>query len=132
MTANVEWLARMYHNRILPQRQDSMSDNLVEFDTNNFQTEVLESDQPVLVDFWAPWCGPCRMLTPTIEELAEEFAGSVKIGKVNVDDCPDIAGNYRISSIPVLLVIKDGTEIDRLQGLTGKDQIKGVLNNALS
>ena len=109
-----------------------MSDNLVEFDTNNFQTEVLESDQPVLVDFWAPWCGPCRMLTPTIEELAEEFAGSVKIGKVNVDDCPDIAGYYRISSIPVLLVIKDGTEIDRLQGLTGKDQIKGVLNNALS
>ena len=109
-----------------------MSDNLVEFDTNNFQTEVLESDQPVLVDFWAPWCGPCRMLTPTIEELAEEFAGSVKIGKVIVDDCPDIAGNYRISSIPVLLVIKDGTEIDRLQGLPGKDQIKGVLNNALS
>ena len=109
-----------------------MGANTVEITDSNFEAEVEKSDLPVLIDFWAAWCGPCRMLTPTIEELAEEFSGSVKIGKVNVDDCPDIAGNYRISSIPVLLVIKDGTEIDRLQGLTGKDQIKGVLNNALS
>ncbi len=75
---------------------------------DNFQSEVLSSEVPVLIDFWAPWCGPCRMLSPIVEEIAKELDGKVKVGKVNVDEQPGLAGEYRVVSIPTLAVIKGG------------------------
>ena len=78
-----------------------------EFDDKNFEKEVLQANGPVLVDFWAPWCGPCRMIAPVVEELAGENAGSIKIGKLNVDDAPNSAQSYGVSSIPTLIIFKE-------------------------
>jgi thioredoxin 1 len=88
----------------------------------NFQREVLESEQPVLVDLWAPWCGPCRMLSPIIEELAATHAGTVKVGKLNVDDSPETAGKYGVSSIPTVLVFNGGELVERFVGLQPKER----------
>ena len=90
--------------------------------SENFENEVLKSDKNVLVDFWASWCGPCKMLAPTIEAIAEENH-SFKVGKVNVDDEPDLAEAYGISSIPTLILFKDGKAADMLVGLRSKDEI---------
>ena len=90
--------------------------------SENFENEVLKSDKNVLVDFWASWCGPCKMLAPTIEQIAEE-CDSFKVGKVNVDDEPDLAEAYGISSIPTLILFKDGKAADMLVGLRSKDEI---------
>lgn len=94
-----------------------MSENVREFTSANFAQDVLQSSEPVLVDFWAPWCGPCRMLGPTIEELAREYAGRVRVGKMNTDDAPDIAGQYDVSSIPTVIYFKNGQVVDRIVGL---------------
>ena len=85
-----------------------MSLSTIEFTDENFKNEVLSSDKPVLVDFWAQWCGPCKMLTPIIDELADEFKATAKIGKVNVDENPTVASDYGIRSIPCLLFFKNG------------------------
>ena len=90
---------------------------LVQFTDENFESEVLGSDRPVLVDFWAEWCGPCRLLNPTIEELANELGESAKIGKLNVDQNTETAAKYRISSIPSVLVFNDGELVETLVGL---------------
>ena len=84
--------------------------------TADFDREVLESEIPVLVDFWAVWCGPCRMIAPTVDAVAEEYAGRAKVVKLNVDDRPDIAGRYGIQSIPTLVLFKGGQPVDRLMG----------------
>lgn len=88
----------------------------------NFQEEVLNSDKPVLLDFWAPWCGPCRMVVPIIEEIAEECSG-IKIGKVNVDEQSELANQFKILSIPTLIVIKNGQEVNRSIGAKTKEEI---------
>jgi thioredoxin 1 len=100
------------------------------FDDSNFDTEVLQSSEPVLVDFWAPWCGPCRMIAPVVEELAGENAGSIKIGKLNVDEAPGAAQNYGVSSIPTLMVFKNGEVVERLVGVQPKSKLQQALDAA--
>ena len=89
----------------------------------NFESEVLNSDIPVLVDFWASWCGPCMMLSPVIEEIAEEFAGKIKVGKVNVDEQNELAMQYRVASIPTLLLFKNGQLVNTSVGFMPKNAI---------
>lgn len=102
-----------------------------EFSAETFESEVLKSDQPVLVDFWAPWCGPCRQLTPIIEELAEENTGA-KVGKVNVDEAQDIAMQYGIANIPTLLLFKDGEIVERVMGVQPKAKLQELIDNHTS
>ena len=105
-----------------------MSNGLHNFTDENFQSEVLDSNLPVLVDFWAEWCGPCRMLTPVIEEIASEYSGKIKCGKVNVDNCPNTASTYGIRSIPGLLFFKEGKVQEQLVGAVPKQKITDILN----
>ena len=90
---------------------------------NNFEQEVLHSDKPVLIDFWAPWCGPCRMLSPVISEIAEEYGDKIKVCKVNVDDEGELAASFNVMSIPTLVVVKDGKVTDSAVGVRPKAQI---------
>ncbi len=94
---------------------------------DNFEQEVMNSDLPVLVDFWAVWCGPCQMLAPTVEQLAEEYAGKVKVGKVNVDEQPELAQRYGIMSIPTLILFKDGQVANQTMGVQPKESIEAML-----
>jgi len=103
----------------------------VEFTDSNFEKEVLKCTLPVLVDFWAEWCGPCRMLGPTIEELAKEYAGKVKIGKVNVDENPGVSSKLGIRSIPALLMFMNGKVDGQMVGAQPKTVIKGQLDTLL-
>tara|TARA_A100001011_G_C14016017_1_gene717418 strand:- start:445 stop:771 length:327 start_codon:yes stop_codon:yes gene_type:complete len=105
-----------------------MSDVFLDFNDDSFEKDVLKSDLPVLVDFWAEWCGPCKMLTPVIEEIATEFSGKIKCGKVNVDNCPNTASSYGIRSIPSLLFFKNGKVEEQLVGAVPKQQIVDILN----
>lgn len=90
---------------------------------NNFEQEVLHSDKPVLIDFWAPWCGPCRMLSPVISEIAEEYGDKIKVCKVNVDEEGDLAASFNVMSIPTLVVVKDGKVANSAVGVRPKAQI---------
>ncbi len=97
-------------------------------DESSFESEILQSDVPVLVDFWAPWCGPCQMMGPTIDKLAGDYEGSAKIAKVNVDDSPDLANKYGIRSIPALLFFSNGEVADQLVGVQSEDALKAKLD----
>lgn len=108
-----------------------MAGNTVEFNDANFDEEVLKSELPVLVDFWAPWCGPCRMIAPSIEALSTEYAGKVKVGKLNSDDNPDVSAKFGIRSIPTLLIFKNGEVVNQLVGALPKDKIAEQLNRAI-
>ena len=101
------------------------------FTTQNFDTDVLRSEMPVLVDFYADWCGPCKMMAPTVEELAADFAGKAKVGKLNVDQNPEIAERYGIMSIPTLLIIRGGDVFYKAIGVQSKQVIADALNTAL-
>jgi len=103
----------------------------INFTDDNFDSEVLKSDKPVLVDFWATWCGPCRMIAPIVEELAGEFEGKVKIGKVDVDNNQQVSIKYGVRSIPTLLIFKDGQIKDTIIGAVPKNMIVQKLNAAM-
>jgi thioredoxin 1 len=104
------------------------SDMLAEFTDVNFEAEVLKSPMPVLVDFWAEWCGPCRMLTPIMEELAQQYGGRVKMGKLNVDVSPNTASRYAVSNIPTILFVKGGNVVDQHVGLLAKTALQAKID----
>jgi thioredoxin 1 len=108
------------------------SKNVIELTQDNWQSQVLDNPLPVLVDFWAVWCGPCVRLTPTIEALADEYAGKVVVGKLNVEDSQDIAAQFRITTIPQVYVFKGGQVVDRLTGLQPKTAYTAALEKALA
>ncbi|SMB95650.1 thioredoxin [Desulfonispora thiosulfatigenes DSM 11270] len=101
------------------------------FTTAKFEEEVLKSSEPVLVDFWADWCGPCKMVGPVVEELAQDFEGKAKIGKLNVDENGSTAQTYGVMSIPTLILFKDGKELDRVVGFKDKEELAKFINKAL-
>ncbi len=105
-------------------------DNLIHVTDQDFEAEVLKSDLPCLVDFWAPWCGPCKAIGPVVTELAAEFAGKVIIAKMNVDESPATPGKYGIRAIPTLILFKGGEVLDQVTGAVGKAQLTAMLEKA--
>ena len=102
------------------------------FTSADFEKEVLQSDKPVLVDFFADWCGPCKMMAPVVEQLAEELEGKAKVGKLNIDENMDIAEKYRVMNIPTFLIFKDGQEKERIVGAVSKNELKNNLEQTLA
>ena len=107
------------------------SKNVVEFTDSNFESEVLQSDKPVLVDFWAEWCMPCRMLAPTIDKIAESYSEKVKVGKLDTDSNREIAIKYQISAIPTVILFKNGQVAQKFVGLRGEKDFKEALDAAV-
>ena len=108
-----------------------MAENVLEITDDNFEDTVLNSDTPIVVDFWAEWCGPCKMIAPSLEQLADEYTGTFKVGKLNVDDNRETAMKYGIRSIPTLLVIKEGDVAEQIIGAHPKDTLKDKILSAL-
>ena len=109
-----------------------MADNVIEFNDQNFDSDVLKAETPVLVDFWAIWCGPCKAIAPIVEEIANDYIGKVKVGKMDVDSNNQVAMRYGIRSIPTLLLFNNGEVVDQIIGNVGKDSIEGMISKALS
>jgi thioredoxin 1 len=106
--------------------------NVLELTSDNWQQEVALSEQPVVVDFWAPWCGPCRALGPAIDKVATQFAGRIKVGKLNVDDSPDVATKYGVTSIPRVFVFKGGEQpVKQVVGLVSENELVKMINSVL-
>ena len=108
-----------------------MAGNIIEVTDSNFDQEVLQSDLPVLVDFWAPWCGPCRAIAPVVEELSGDYHSKLKVVKCNVDDNPKVPGKYGIRAIPTLIIFKDGNVSEQITGAVAKTQISAAINKVV-
>lgn len=108
-----------------------MSGATIELTSENFESEVLQSDQPVLVDFWAEWCAPCRMIAPTIEEVANDYSGTLKVGKLNVDEHGEVAARYGIRGIPTVLLFASGEVQDQMVGAASKDNIVRMIQKVM-
>jgi thioredoxin 1 len=109
-----------------------MGSNVIHTDERGFEKTVLQSTQPVVVDFWAPWCGPCRMIAPMLDELSKEYEGRLRVVKVNADENPDLLGRLGIQGIPTLIFFKDGKEAQRVVGARPKAQLTGVVEQVLA
>jgi thioredoxin 1 len=107
------------------------SESVIHVSEGTFDAEVLKSDKPALVDFWAPWCGPCRAIAPVLDEIASEYKDKVKVAKVNVDENRSLAGNHGVMSIPTMILFKNGKVMDKLIGLVPKERLKELLDKAL-
>ncbi|HAK88197.1 MAG: thioredoxin [Nitrospirae bacterium GWB2_47_37] len=105
-----------------------MAEGIVELTSATWDSEVLKAGVVVMVDFWAVWCGPCRMIAPTVEELAKEYAGKIKVGKLNTDENSDIASRYKIMGIPTIMFFKDGEKVDQIVGAVPKPQLKAKID----
>jgi len=105
-----------------------MSENVIDVSDSNFEKDVLQSDKPVLVDFWAPWCAPCRMLAPTVAAVAEKYNGNASVVKLNVDENPSVSQRYGIKGIPTLILFKNGKEEERVVGATSKEAISRMID----
>lgn len=109
-----------------------MSDNILEVMDSTFESQILKSDVPALVDFWASWCAPCRAIAPIVEEMANTYKGKIKVAKINVDDNPSTPGKYGVRGIPTLILFKDGKIVDQLVGAVPKNQIKDLIEKGLA
>ncbi|MEW5746708.1 MAG: thioredoxin [Nitrospirota bacterium] len=109
-----------------------MAEGVVELTSAAWDQDVLKASGVVMVDFWAVWCGPCRMIAPTIEELAKEYAGKIKVGKLNTDENPDVASKYKIMGIPTVMFFKDGQKVDQIVGAVPKPQLKAKIDALLA
>ncbi len=107
------------------------SEKVLEITDAQFEADVLKADAPILVDFWASWCAPCKAIAPVLDQLAEEYDGKVKVAKVNVDENPSTPGQYGVRGIPTMILFKDGKVVDQLVGAVPKNQIEALLNKAL-
>ena len=103
--------------------------NVIELNDSNFDDEVVKSDLPVLVDFWAEWCGPCKMIAPSVEKISEEYSDKLKVGKLDVDSNPNISSTFGIRSIPTLLIFKNGSPVDQIVGAVSKDVISAKVDS---
>ncbi|NNG02377.1 MAG: thioredoxin [Desulfobacteraceae bacterium] len=108
-----------------------MSENIKEIDDNGFEQDVLQSQTPVLVDFWAPWCGPCKAVAPLVDELAGEYSGKMDFAKLNIDDNPETPAKYGIKSIPTIAIFKDGKPFEMITGLTSRNKLEDAIKSVL-
>lgn len=109
-----------------------MAEGVIDFTTANWDSEVLQTKGIVMVDFWAVWCGPCRIIAPTVEELSKEYADKIKVGKLNTDENPDVASRYKIMGIPTIMFFKDGQKVDQIVGAVPKPQLKAKIDALLN
>lgn len=109
-----------------------MAEGVVEVTSSGWESEVIKAQGLIMVDFWAAWCAPCRIISPTVEELSKEYAGKMKFFKLNTDESPDIASKYNIMGIPTLMFFKDGNKIDAIVGAIPKQQLKAKIDSLLS
>jgi len=109
-----------------------MAEGIVEATTGNWDSEVLKAAGLVMIDFWAPWCGPCRMISPTVEELAKEYSGKIKVMKLNTDENSEVASKYKIMGIPTIMLFKDGVKVEQIVGVVPKQQLKAKIDSFLN
>jgi len=117
--------------KLFQKKGSIMAEGIMDIEDDNFESEVLQADKPVLVDFWAPWCGPCKAIGPVVEDLANDFGEKIKFTKCNVDNNPVTQGKFGIKAIPTLILFKGGDVVDQITGMVAKSKLEEVINKAL-